>query len=309
MRNINYSNFNYQVAGLLFQVLLPVSYDELALLPTFQVFKREEDTQNVEGVIFRLKVVTETLCFDDSAVLLSQDFGVFGNTCNLFEYDDFYLIEVAYAQGGSLHQMCISRKFDSAEAFIDFSDCYAKDAISFFLMFAFAQRSIYYNTFLLHASVVIQSEQGFAFLGKSGTGKSTHTSLWLENISGSTLLNDDNPAVSYCVDTDQVWISGTPWSGKTPCYKDQIVKLGALIRLEQAPFNRFVWLEESYALISVLPGCSSLRWNYEHYMRLCNLLEMIIKKTPVGHLLCRADKYATELCYKEIKYNKNNDKV
>lgn len=33
------------------------------------------------------------------------------------------------------------------------------------------------------------------FLGESGTGKSTHTRLWLENIPGSRLLNDDSPVL------------------------------------------------------------------------------------------------------------------
>lgn len=35
------------------------------------------------------------------------------------------------------------------------------------------------------------------FLGESGTGKSTHTRLWRENIAGSKLLNDDSPIVRY----------------------------------------------------------------------------------------------------------------
>ena len=37
----------------------------------------------------------------------------------------------------------------------------------------------------------------FLFLGESGTGKSTHTRLWRENIAGSKLLNDDSPIVRY----------------------------------------------------------------------------------------------------------------
>ena len=55
-------------------------------------------------------------------------------------------------------------------------------------------------------------------LGKSGTGKSTHSRLWLKYIPDTKLLNDDNPAVRI-MDNNTIMIYGTPWSGKTPCYK------------------------------------------------------------------------------------------
>ena len=46
----------------------------------------------------------------------------------------------------------------------------------------------------------------FFFLGESGTGKSTHTRLWRENIAGSKLLNDDSPIVRY--EEGGVWVYG-----------------------------------------------------------------------------------------------------
>lgn len=63
------------------------------------------------------------------------------------------------------------------------------------LMLLYALMSSVKDTILIHASVVMADGYGFAFLGKSGTGKSTHTRLWLQNIPGTSLLNDDNPVV------------------------------------------------------------------------------------------------------------------
>ncbi len=57
-------------------------------------------------------------------------------------------------------------------------------------------------------------QEAVMFLGESGTGKSTHSRMWLENIEGSTLLNDDAPAVRISADGTTAY--GTPWSGKTP---------------------------------------------------------------------------------------------
>lgn len=51
------------------------------------------------------------------------------------------------------------------------------------------------KTALFHSSVVSYQNGGYMFLGVSGTGKSTHSSLWLKYIEGTELVNDDNPVV------------------------------------------------------------------------------------------------------------------
>ncbi|MGL5920231.1 MAG: phosphoenolpyruvate carboxykinase [Bacteroidales bacterium] len=300
MELLNYSISTFQVAGHLFQIRVPDSYDEFKLLPSFRAFKKEMDISSGEELIFRLDIVAGIPVSENSGILLSRDFGVYGNSCRLLECGSSYVIELSYAEGKE-HVLSVSRDFDYAQAAIDTSDLHAGEALSFFIMFVFAQRGVFYNTFLLHASAITHDGSGLAFLGKSGTGKSTHTSLWVKNISGAALLNDDNPAVRYNEISEQVSIAGTPWSGKTPCYKNEMVKLDAFIRLKQAPFNHFTWIEDVHALLSILTGSSSLRWNYEHYMRLCNLLEKIIKIVPVGCLQCLPDRSAAELCYKNLK--------
>ena len=47
----------------------------------------------------------------------------------------------------------------------------------------------------IHSSVLTYREAAILCLGESGTGKSTHTRLWRENIEGAGLLNDDSPFV------------------------------------------------------------------------------------------------------------------
>jgi hypothetical protein len=153
---------------------------------------------------------------------------------------------------------------------------------------------------LIHASVVEKDGNGYAFLGKSGTGKSTHSSLWLRYIEGTELLNDDNPAVRIEKDGN-VSVYGAPWSGKTPCYRNRGVRLKALVRLEQATENRFTWKEGVAALITLLPSCSSMRWNSGLYAAMCNHLETIIGRVEVGYLECLPDREAALLCYEEVK--------
>src|SRR5699024_11401535 len=108
--------------------------------------------------------------------------------------------------------------------------------LNWFLMVAFGQSVIKSKVILFHASVVMLEGKGIAFLGKSGTGKSTHSQQWLSAFSSSELLNDDNPAIAL-EDDGRVWVYGTPWSGKTPCYNNKRVPLASLVRLEQYPSN------------------------------------------------------------------------
>ena len=91
------------------------------------------------------------------------------------------------------------------------------------IMIAFAFSGAQKDLLLIHASVTMKDGKGYLFLGKSGTGKSTHSQLWLKHIPGTELLNDDNPAVRLI--NDEVIVYGTPWSGKTPCYKNKQVPL------------------------------------------------------------------------------------
>jgi hypothetical protein len=65
-------------------------------------------------------------------------------------------------------------------------------------------------TALFHSSVVSHQGKAYMFLGKSGTGKSTHSQLWLKYIDGTELVNDDNPVVRIIDGEARVY--GSPWS-------------------------------------------------------------------------------------------------
>ena len=61
------------------------------------------------------------------------------------------------------------------------------------LCYAFATAPL--DTCLIHASLVRNEGRGYAFTAKSGTGKSTHSGLWLRHIPGTQLVNDDNQSL------------------------------------------------------------------------------------------------------------------
>jgi hypothetical protein len=190
----------------------------------------------------------------------------------------------------------------------DFSECRCAlngDAImrsfglndAMMLVFAFAGSRK--QTLLVHASCVSHQGKAFPFIAQSGTGKSTHSSLWMKHIEGTELMNDDNPIVRIGDDGTPI-LYGSPWSGKTPCYRNVKAPLGAIIRIERAPENNIVRLNPVEAFASLLPACSSMKWDTTIYDNLCNTITTLIEKLPIYTLYCLPDKEAALLCQKTV---------
>ena len=148
----------------------------------------------------------------------------------------------------------------------------------------------------VHTSTIVCKDRAVLFLGESGTGKSTHTRLWRENIEGAHLLNDDSPiirssAVAY----------GSPWSGKTPCYRNLHYPIAAIVRLSQAPHNRIRRLSALEALGALLPSCPpSFAYDEELQDAICETLSQLISTVPVYHLECLPNAEAAQLSYSTI---------
>lgn len=169
---------------------------------------------------------------------------------------------------------------------------------SLMIMYAFSTAVL--GTLEMHSSVIMNGGRGYLFLGRSGTGKSTHSSLWLKHIEGSELLNDDNPVMRVLED-GSIRVYGTPWSGKTPCYRNLSVPVGAVVRIKQAPFNRITRqnILESYA--SIYSSCSGFKADESMAEGLHGTLEKIVLNVPCYTLECLPDEAAAVLCASTVK--------
>ena len=170
-----------------------------------------------------------------------------------------------------------------------------KAAVDNALMILFALASACMNTVLFHAAAVSFAGKGYMFLGKSGTGKSTHARLWLQNLQGVELMNDDNPAVRVNQDGTAV-VYGTPWSGKTPCYRNVSAPLGGIVLLSQAPFNRITRLSGIGAYAAVVASISGKRWDSVIADGLHETENTLAEAIPMWHLQCLPDADAAHLC-------------
>lgn len=174
-----------------------------------------------------------------------------------------------------------------------------KFAIDNSLMVMYALATAGSGTALFHSAIVSQGGRGYMFLGKSGTGKSTHARLWLRHIEGAELVNDDNPVVR--LQPDGAWVYGSPWSGKTPCYRNVAVPLGGIVLLSQAPYNKIARLGGVQAYAALVPSISGKRWDRAVADGLHATENALAMGVKVWHLECLPDEEAARLCFETVK--------
>ena len=205
-----------------------------------------------------------------------------------------YIFYIAPPRGERCCTMVTSEDYKSADVRFEGDARYRSFGLDNCLMLLFAFASASCDTLMMHASVVKYIGMGYLFLGRSGTGKSTHSRLWLEHIEGCELLNDDNPVVRI-VD-GKAMVYGSPWSGKTSCYKNDSVSVGAFVRLQQQLENRIEMNSLAQAFAALKPSCSTAPWDRAVHNGICNTLAEILQSVNSYTLGCLPDKEAAELC-------------
>lgn len=175
---------------------------------------------------------------------------------------------------------------------------FAKFALDNSLMLMFTMSTTGLNTLAMHSSVVMHNGIGYMFLGLSGTGKSTHSRLWLENIQDTELLNDDNPVVR--IKDGKAWVYGTPWSGKTPCYKSMQVPVGGIVLIRRCKHNELTRLSVPDAYAALLMSCSGLKFSAESMEQLTDTQSNLLGAVPFYVMDCLPDADAAVVCHSGI---------
>ena len=93
------------------------------------------------------------------------------------------------------------------------------------------------SSFIMHAAVIEVDGMAYAFTAKSGTGKSTHISLWKKLLGEKVqIVNGDKPIIR--LENGVFYAYGTPWCGKEGWNRNVRAPLKGLCFLERATENR-----------------------------------------------------------------------
>ena len=234
----------------------------------------------------------------DVVPLTTFDFDEGHAVCSFFLSGESYVLKI---EGGESRVMfvcdgCVKH------AVVNISSNITSREIAFLrfgLWFAVGMAMVLDGASAVHSSTIVWHDKAVLFLGESGTGKSTHTGLWLENIAGAELLNDDSPFIFE--GEDGIKVCGSPWSGKTSCYKNKCYPLAAVVRLSQAPHNEMCQLGKLQAIGALLPSLPpAFVYDKELEDNLLQILSKVLQRTPVYHLECLPNADAALLSHKTI---------
>ncbi|MBR3744281.1 MAG: hypothetical protein IKN31_04135 [Bacteroidales bacterium] len=255
--------------------------------------------QEADGdILFSLEVVSELPEVPRTLLYKTPDEPGFPVIAIYTTEDGYYRIETQPLPGKPVAgEMQVDSDFTRAR--MELKSTQDRFAIDNSLMFLFAFSSACKNTLEMHSSVIVNDGKGYMFLGKSGTGKSTHTRLWLNHIPGSVLLNDDNPVIRVG-DDGIARVYGSPWSGKTPCYKAMDAPIGAIVQLSQAPHNSIRRLNPIQAYATLMGSASSFRPLKKLADGWHSTMEILASGTAFYHLECLPDEAAAQLSFKTI---------
>lgn len=286
----------FSVAGHCFRISVPDSPGADAALLPYLPFEVQDGSAQP---LFSLSAGTADVCGGNFGKLV----GRFNNEAPyiwIHDRKDMLVFGFSISPDKADFMLCVTPDFREGHI------CLPQDCPEKLLQFALGNSSMLMymlntstlDTLLIHASTVVYNGCGYAFTGRSGSGKSTHSRLWLKYMEGSWLLNDDNPVVRLT--EDGPYIYGSPWSGKTPCWKNGSARLRAIVHIFQAPSNRIERLSGVRAYASFITSCSSMKWERKVSDGINSTVGKLIGECTFCNLYCLPDRQAALLCGSEV---------
>ena len=170
----------------------------------------------------------------------------------------------------------------------------------------FYNNIINFDGMMLHASAVVVDGKAYLFSAPCGTGKSTHTSLWLKLFGDQAyIINDDKPAIRM-VD-GEFYVYGTPFSGKHDISRNTRVKLGGLCFISQAEENEISVMDSKDVIVNILEQ-TIRRLSMENMDKMLTVVDKMLSNITVYSLKCNMDLSAAKLSYETMSGEKFDDR-
>lgn len=160
---------------------------------------------------------------------------------------------------------------------------------------SFYKQLINFGGLMIHSSAVVVDGRAYLFTAPCGTGKSTHTALYLKEFGERAfILNDDKPALRW--EEDAFYAYGTPWSGKHAINVNVRVPVGGICLLSRGESNEITRVYGKAALLGIY--AQTLRPRSEKYAeKLLPLLEKLLETVPMWELQCNMDPEAAHVSF------------
>lgn len=155
------------------------------------------------------------------------------------------------------------------------------------------------NRFLMHGAVLSWKGEGYMFTAPSGTGKSTHVSLWKKYFGADVkVINGDKPILR--VDENEILVYGSPWSGKEHWQMNMSVPLRGICVLKRSEQNRIRQMKPAEAL-SLLMKQVYYTGDVTRAAKTMELLDVVFKNIPIYLLECDISEEAVKCSFNAMR--------
>ena len=157
------------------------------------------------------------------------------------------------------------------------------------------QLPIRFNAYLFHSAVIEYEGKAYAFAAKSGTGKSTHITLWRKHFGQDVhIVNGDKPIMRFV--GNELMAYGTPWCGKEGLENNTSAPLYAICFIERAEKNSIRRITPDEAIMRMFQQILTPD-DLASVDALFPLLDRTLSQIPCYILGCNISEEAAEVAY------------
>ncbi len=157
------------------------------------------------------------------------------------------------------------------------------------------KKMLKYDAMLMHCAAISVDNEAYLFTAVSGTGKTTHISLWKKKFKEKCIVvNGDKPILRLIDGT--FYACGTPWRGKENYGENIMVPIKAICILERGEENSIKKIAPYDAISTVIT--QTLRTNDMGEMdKMLSLTDKLLEKVPFYRLKCNMNDDAADVSY------------
>ena len=151
---------------------------------------------------------------------------------------------------------------------------------------------------VFHGAAIEYAGAGLLFTAPSGTGKTTHISLWRQTFGPQVrIVNGDKPSLR--LREDDVEVCSTPWAGKENWQRNTSAPLKALCLLERGETDRIRRVDPSTILFRLMTQIYLPRDSAAAAATL-ELMDGLLARVPVYLLSCTPTPRAAEVAFETL---------
>lgn len=161
----------------------------------------------------------------------------------------------------------------------------------------FYRKLLDFDGLYLHASAIVMDGKAYLITAPPGTGKSTHTRLWLQHFGQdrAVIINDDSPALRWVDGAFHAF--GTPWSGGTRINTNLSAPVQGIALIQRAEKNSIA-LALMNECIPMLLSQTLFRGDLARLARFLDLVERLVTQVPIYNLACNMEPSAAALAHR-----------